>query len=37
LIAVRRHCERSLPHMSWFLAEKPGADQEKLELEEEKS
>ncbi len=23
LIAVRRHCERALPHMSWFLSHKP--------------
>jgi len=23
LIAVRRHCERALPHMSWFLNHKP--------------
>jgi xanthine dehydrogenase accessory factor len=37
LIAVRRHCERTLPHMSWFLAQKPGADQEEPELEEEKN
>jgi xanthine dehydrogenase accessory factor len=22
LIAVRRHCERALPHMSWFLSHK---------------
>lgn len=25
LIAVRRHCERALPHMSWFLTHKPTA------------
>ncbi|HEX6503039.1 MAG TPA: XdhC/CoxI family protein, partial [Terriglobales bacterium] len=25
LIAVRRHCERDLPHMSWFLSRKPTA------------
>jgi xanthine dehydrogenase accessory factor len=37
LIAVRRHCERTLPHMSWFLTQKPSADQEKPELEEEKT
>jgi xanthine dehydrogenase accessory factor len=37
LIAVRRHCERALPHMSWFLTQKPSADQEKPELEEEKN
>ena len=37
LIAVRRRCERTLPHMSWFLTGKPGPDREKLELEEEKS
>lgn len=26
LIAIRRHCERTLPHMSWFLSHKPGAE-----------
>ena len=28
LIAVRRHCERDLPHMSWFLTHKPTAPTE---------
>jgi xanthine dehydrogenase accessory factor len=26
LIAIRRHAERALPHMSWFLNHKPQAD-----------
>jgi xanthine dehydrogenase accessory factor len=26
LIAIRRHAERALPHMSWFLSHKPQAD-----------
>jgi xanthine dehydrogenase accessory factor len=26
LIAVRRHCERTLPHMSWFLSHKPAEE-----------
>ncbi len=29
LIAMRRHCERTLPHMSWFLSHK-SADETKL-------
>src|SRR5215467_9004443 len=28
LIAIRRHCECALPHMSWFLSHKPGAEGE---------
>jgi xanthine dehydrogenase accessory factor len=31
LIAVRRHCERPLPHMSWFLSHKPVAEAETSE------
>jgi xanthine dehydrogenase accessory factor len=26
LIAERRHCERTLPHMSWFLSHKPAEE-----------
>ena len=31
LIAIRRHAERALPHMSWFLNHKPQADSEAAE------
>ena len=31
LIAVRRHAERILPHMSWFLSHKPAQPQESAE------
>ena len=34
LIAVRRHAERALPHMSWFHAHKPNADRSDASLEE---
>jgi xanthine dehydrogenase accessory factor len=34
LIAVRRHAERALPHMSWFHAHKPNADRADASLEE---
>ncbi len=42
LIAVRRHSERALPHMSWFHTQKLNAGEqkpelEKVELEEEES
>jgi xanthine dehydrogenase accessory factor len=31
LIAIRRHAERALPHMSWFLSHKPQPDNEAAE------
>ena len=34
LIAVRRHAERALPHMSWFYAHKPKADMSDASLQE---
>jgi xanthine dehydrogenase accessory factor len=34
LIAVRRHAERALPHMSWFHAHKPKADMSDASLEQ---
>jgi xanthine dehydrogenase accessory factor len=34
LIAVRRHAERSLPHMSWFLSHKPVEPQESASSDE---
>jgi xanthine dehydrogenase accessory factor len=37
LIAVRRHSERALPHMSWFHTQKLNAGEENTELEEEKN
>ncbi|MGA9041288.1 MAG: XdhC/CoxI family protein [Terriglobales bacterium] len=37
LIAARRHCERALPHMSWFHNQKLDEDEEKTALEEEKN
>ncbi len=39
LIAMRRHSERTLPHMSWFHTQKLGMEEkeEKAELEEEKN
>jgi xanthine dehydrogenase accessory factor len=34
LIAIRRHCECALPHMSWFLSHKPVAEGETPEAKE---
>jgi xanthine dehydrogenase accessory factor len=36
LIAIRRHAERSLPHMSWFKTRKPAAETALVEKPQEK-
>jgi xanthine dehydrogenase accessory factor len=35
LISVRRHCERPLPHMSWFLLHKPSVPSKSTEAEDQ--
>ena len=36
LIAIRRHAERALPHMSWFKTRKPAAETPPVEKPQEK-